>query len=42
VATISCGVAERIEFDMATSEIVVTFHPTAIKTLAPEQRGEAV
>jgi site-specific DNA recombinase len=33
---------ERIEFDVATSEIVVTFHPTAIKTLAQEQRGEAV
>ena len=32
----------RVEFDVATSEIVVTFHPTAIKTLAQEQRGEAV
>ena len=33
---------ERVEFDAATSEIVVSFHPTAIKTLAQEQRGEAV
>ncbi len=33
---------ERVEFDAATSEIVVSFHPSAIKTLAHEQRGEAV
>jgi site-specific DNA recombinase len=33
---------ERVEFDVATSEIVINFHPTAIKTLAQEQRGEAV
>ena len=32
---------ERVEFDAATSEIVVIFHPSAIKTLAKEQRGEA-
>jgi site-specific DNA recombinase len=33
---------ERVEFDATTSEIVISFHPSAIKTLAQEQRGEAV
>jgi site-specific DNA recombinase len=33
---------ERVEFDGATSEIAITFHPTTIKTLAKEQRGETV
>ena len=33
---------ERVDFDATTSEIVISFHPTAIKTLAQEQRGEAV
>jgi site-specific DNA recombinase len=33
---------ERVEFDAATSEILISFHPSAIKTLAQEQRGESV
>jgi hypothetical protein len=33
---------ERVEFDATTSEIVISFHPSAIKTLAQEQHGEAV
>ena len=36
-------VHDRIASDgSGTSEIVVSFHPSAIKTLAQEQRGEAV
>ena len=33
---------KRVEFDGATSELAISFHSTAIKTLAKEQRGEAV
>lgn len=33
---------DRVEFDATTSEIVVSFHPSAIKTLAQKQRGETV
>ncbi|MGE0759481.1 MAG: hypothetical protein AB7F89_21280 [Pirellulaceae bacterium] len=31
----------RVEFDAADSSIAVTFHPSAIKTLADGQPGEA-
>jgi hypothetical protein len=41
-AQVLATLLERVEYDVTTSEIVVTFHPTAIKTLAQEQRGEAV